>query len=86
VFYLFQRLPESADQPWERFLRLSFDLNMLPLFEEVRQQFVAIVEYSLPTRGQLETLNKTNQIATYFRNYLHLNDLGELVRSIVSLY
>src|SRR4051794_32566793 len=32
LLYLFERLPESSSNAWELFVRLSFDLNLLPHF------------------------------------------------------
>jgi hypothetical protein len=83
VLYLFGRLPESATDPWKFFLRLSFDLSMLPRFKEVSQRFVSLLEFSLPEAGRVETPNKTNKVPEYFRKYLLSNDLGELIQAIV---
>ena len=86
VLHLFGRLPEAAADPWGLFLRLSFDLNMLPGFDQLSERFVSLLEFSLPATGSVETPNKTNRVYQHFRNYLLSNDLGVLIKAICSLY
>jgi len=85
VFYLLERLPESREQPWEMFLRLSFDLNMLPHFHEIREQFVSLLELLLAKRGAIETLSKANSLTVSFRNYLKNNNILQLVNDFLAL-
>ena len=85
VLYLFERLPESRDQPWELFLRLSFDLNVLPHFHEIREQVVSLLELLLPKRGAIETLSKANPLTDSFRKYLTTNNILQLIADFLTL-
>jgi hypothetical protein len=70
----------ACPKPWEKFLQMSFDLNMMSDFDEAtRESFVTVLDF-------LEDFPEEHKIiADLLTKYLQTNDLPALINSVVPL-
>jgi hypothetical protein len=70
----------ACSKPWEKFLQMSFDLNMMSDFDEgKRESFVTVLDF-------LEDFPEEHEIiANLLTKYLQTNDLQALINSVVPL-
>lgn len=79
-----RRLPETKDNPWESFLQLSFDLNMLQSFNaSKRKRFVALLD-NLAKPGHLDTVRHCDAVSR-IRQYFRDRNIDSFVTGVLSL-
>jgi hypothetical protein len=87
VLKLFENRPEECPRPWEKFLQMSFDLNMMSSFDEKqRQSFVGVLDYLDEDDTALDVSDEHYELALILTKYLVDNNLQALIDSVVALH
>jgi hypothetical protein len=79
LFTLLRNHPKDCPDHWERFLQISFDLNMMSDFADVSEDFVTVIDF-LEEDQELD-----DKIGDTILKYLKTNDIHELIGLIVGL-